>query len=76
MDSYAQAMSGEHFTGGVVRTTLAAWRQGEAACPGCGLAVDAQHDVVEELRTVTSAEPIGALVTHRRCGTPFRIEFE
>jgi hypothetical protein len=69
-------MAGEHFTGGVVRATLAALRHGEVACPGCGLPVDAQRDIVEELRTVTSSEPIGALVTHLRCGTPFRIEFD
>ena len=69
-------VSGEHFAGGVLCATLSAWRHGEVACPGCGLPVDAQHDIVEERRTVTSTEPIGALVTHRRCGTPFRIEFD
>jgi hypothetical protein len=69
-------MGNEHFTGGVVRATLAAWRHGEVSCPGCGLPVGAQHDDVEELRTATSSEPIGALVRHLRCGTPFRIEFD
>lgn len=42
---------------------------------GCGLPVNAQRGIVEELRTITSSEPIGALVMHVRCGTPFRIEF-
>jgi len=69
-------MGDEHFTAGVVRATLAAWRHGEVQCPGCGLPVDAEHDAAEELRTVTSSEPWGVLVTHLRCGTPFRIEFD
>jgi hypothetical protein len=69
-------MGDEHFTVGVVRATLAAWRHGEVQCPGCGLPVDAEHDAAEELRTVTSSEPWGVLVTHLRCGTPFRIEFD
>jgi hypothetical protein len=58
-------MSGEHFTGGVVRV----------ACPGCGLPVDAKRDEVEELRSIASSEPVGAIVTHRRCGATFRLRF-
>ena len=68
-------MRGELFSGGTIRISLSDWRHGQAECPGCGLPVDAQRDEVEELRTITSSEPDGAIVTHRRCGTHFQIEF-
>jgi hypothetical protein len=68
-------MRGELFSGGTIRISLSDWRHGEVECPGCGLPVDAQHDEVEELRSITSSEPDGAIVTHRHCGAHFQIEF-
>jgi hypothetical protein len=54
-------MRGELFSGGTIRISLSDWRHGQAKCPGCGLPVDAQHDEVEELRSITSSEPDGAI---------------
>jgi len=51
-----------------------AWAHGEALCPSCRLPIDAR-DVDEELREVGETQPIGAVVTHRRCGATFRITF-
>jgi hypothetical protein len=59
----------------MIRASLAEWRHGLVTCPGCGLPVDEDRDEVEELRVVTSAEPYGANVTHRRWGAHFQIEF-
>ena len=50
------------------------WLHGEAACPSCGLPIG-PRDVDEELRGPGSAQPVGAIVTHRRCGATFRLEF-
>jgi hypothetical protein len=69
-------VGGDVFTGGVVRATLAARRHGGVAYPGCGLPVDTQRDIVEEVRTVTRASPSARFVTNMRCDTPFRIEFD
>jgi len=54
--------------------TRSAWAHGEALCPSCGLPID-ERDVDEELRDRGSAQPVGAIVTHRRCGVHFQIEF-
>lgn len=59
----------------MIRVTLSDWRHGQVEYTGCGLPVDAQHDEVEESRSITSSEPDGAIVTHRRCGAHFQIEF-
>jgi hypothetical protein len=50
------------------------WLHGEAACPSCGLPIGI-GDQDEELREPGSAQPVGAIVTHRRCGRRFEIEF-
>jgi len=50
------------------------WLHGEALCPSCGLPIG-KRDLDEELREPGSAQPVGAIVTHRRCGAPFRLEF-
>ncbi len=68
-------MRGELFSGGTIRVSLTHWRHGQVECPGCGLPVDVQRDEVEELRSLTSSEPDGAIVTHRRCGAHFQMEF-
>jgi hypothetical protein len=51
-----------------------AWAHGEALCPSCGLPIG-PRDLDEELREPGSAQPVGAVVTHRRCGATFRLEF-
>ena len=68
-------MRGELSSGGINRVSLSDWRHGHVECPGCGLPADAQRDDVLELRSITSTEPDGAIVTHRRCGAHFQIEF-
>jgi hypothetical protein len=50
------------------------WLRGEALCPSCRLPID-ERDVDEELRDPASAQPVGAIVTHRRCGATFRLRF-
>ena len=50
------------------------WLHGEAACPSCGLPIG-KRDLDEELREPDSAQPVGAIVTHRRCGATFTIHF-
>jgi len=60
---------------GMIRASLAEWRHGLVTCPGCGLPVDEHRDEVKDLYVVTSAEPYAAIVTHRRCGAHFQIEF-
>jgi hypothetical protein len=50
------------------------WLHGEALCPSCRLPID-KRDVDQELREVDSAQPVGAIVTHRRCGATFRVRF-
>ena len=55
----------------VPRTT---WLHGEARCPSCGLPIGTR-DVDEDLRELDNAQPVGAIVTHRRCGATFRLEF-
>ncbi len=72
--SLASRVTGGHFTGGVVRATLAAWLHGEVLCPSCGLPIG-RRDVDQDLRELDSAQPVGAIVTHRRCGATFRLEF-
>ena len=52
-----------------------AWAHGEALCPSCRLPIDSR-DVDEELREPGRSQPIGAVVTHRRCGATFRLAFE
>jgi hypothetical protein len=54
-------MRGELFSGGTIRISLSDWRHGQVECPGCGLPVDAQRDEVEELRSLSSSEPDGAI---------------
>jgi hypothetical protein len=51
-----------------------AWLHGEVLCPSCGLPIE-KRDLDEELPEPGSAQPIGAVVTHRRCGATFRLEF-
>jgi hypothetical protein len=68
-------MRGELFSGGIIRVSLSDWRHGLVECPGCGLPVDRDRDETEETWGITSAEPHGAIVTHRRCGAHFQIEF-
>jgi hypothetical protein len=50
------------------------WLHGEALCPSCRLPID-KRDVVEDLRDVGQTQPVGAVVTHKRCGAHFQIEF-
>ncbi len=50
------------------------WLHGEAACPSCGLPMG-KRDLDEELRAPGSAQPVGAIVTHRRCTATFRLRF-
>ncbi len=50
------------------------WVHGEALCPSCRLPID-KRDVDEELREAGTTQPVGAIVTHRRCGAHFQIEF-
>jgi alanine racemase len=68
-------MAGEHFTAASSERSSARGEMG-GGMSRLGLPVTAQRDEVEALRTFTSTEPVGALVTHLRGGTPFRIEFE
>ena len=68
-------MRGELFSGGTIRISLADWRHGLAECPGCGLPVDKDRDETKELWSISSAEPQGVIVTHRRCGAHFSVEF-
>jgi hypothetical protein len=46
------------------------WVHGEALCPSCRLPID-KRDVDEELREAGTTQPVGAIVTHRRCGATF-----
>jgi hypothetical protein len=50
------------------------WQHGLAACPACGLPIG-KRDLDEELRESGGAQSVGAIVTHRRCGATFRLEF-
>lgn len=68
-------MRGELFSRGMIRASLAEWRHGLVTCPGCGPPIDKDRDDVKDLYVVTSAETCGAIVTHRRCGAHFQIEF-
>jgi hypothetical protein len=50
------------------------WLHGEALCPSCRLPIG-KRDINEELREVGQTQPGGAVVTHRRCGSTFRVRF-
>jgi hypothetical protein len=51
------------------------WLHNEARCPACGLHLDAHRDLDEYVRKNSDTRAVGALVTHRRCGAKFRVEF-
>jgi hypothetical protein len=51
------------------------WLHGEALCPSCRLPID-QRDVIDEVWDVRESEPVGAMITHKRCGATYRIRFE
>ena len=49
---------------------------GLARCPNCALSLDPITDVDEELREVREVRPVGARMTHRRCGASFQVSFD
>ena len=48
----------------------------EARCPDCNLPLDSARDVDEVIREVGETRPVGARVTHRRCGSSFQVRLE
>lgn len=54
--------------------TRSTWAHGEARCPSCGLPID-QRDLDELVFDPGVPQPIGAIVTHRRCSARFRLVF-
>ncbi|MDP9245979.1 MAG: hypothetical protein M3O64_04930 [Chloroflexota bacterium] len=50
------------------------WLLGEAAGPSCGLPIG-KPDLDEEIREPGSAQPVGVILTHRRCAARFRLRF-
>ena len=51
------------------------WSLGEARCPTCGFHLNQFRDLDDYERTTSDTRATGALVTHRRCGAKFLIEF-
>jgi hypothetical protein len=51
------------------------WLHSEARCPSCGLHLDPHRDLDDYIRVSSDTRATGAIVTHRRCGAMFRIEF-
>jgi len=52
-----------------------AHRRGGTAVECSGLVPIDARDVDEKLRELRSAQPVGPVVTHRRCGATCRVEF-
>ena len=51
------------------------WNHGEARCPSCGLHLNPYRALEDYERKDSDTRATGALVSHRRCGSTFRIVF-
>ena len=50
------------------------WLHGLVPCPRCGLPLNADHDLVHEIRHLPNPRLVAVGVRHQRCGGKFQLE--